>query len=31
MKYIKFETRTGEENMRIDSDILENAISRMTF
>ena len=27
MKYIKFETHTGEENMRIDSDILENAIS----
>ena len=26
MKYIKFGTYTGQENMQIDSDLLDNAI-----
>ena len=30
MKYIKFGTYTGEENMRIDSDLLDKAIENQT-
>ena len=30
MKYIKFNTYTGKENMQIDSDLLENAIADQT-
>ena len=30
MKYIKFETHTGKENMQIDSDLLETAIKSRT-
>ena len=30
MKYIKFGTHTGEENMRIDSDLLDKAIENQT-
>ena len=30
MRYIKFSTHTGEENMRIDSDLLEGAITEQT-
>ena len=30
MKYIKFDTYTGKENMQIDSDLLDNAIADKT-
>ena len=30
MKYVKFETHTGKENMQIDSDLLETAIKSRT-
>ena len=30
MKYIKFNTYTGKENMQIDSDLLDNAIEEQS-
>ena len=31
MKFIPFETKTGAENMQIDSDLLDNAIKERDF